>query len=405
MNIVNLHQRLAFFYELIGCGHALYHTVLDPSLQLADTNCPFSAHIPALLNWDEDAPSFFASLADEPLPVMIAGCADLLWILDFEKAEDALLAFHLIGPVFLEDVSVPRLEAAISALGIYGGEKHELVGQLTALPIFPINRWMDYGLMLHYSLYGQRLDSGSFHFVDRKIASSEAPEQQRPSASHGTWAMEQELLRLIEEGNLDYRKRMGRLVERGQMVPLGAGDTLRHVKNSIIIFTALCTRAAIRGGLSPEVAYTLSDRYINSAESAGSFEEAASINSRMQDDFVQRVHDCRYGQVSPLFQKLFQYLDTHLENTPSMPDIAKEMGYSVSYLAREFKKQTGQTMQQYLRSRRIELARLALLGSNDSIQNICHSLGFSSQSYFTAEFRKAVGMTPTAYRQRNGVEA
>ena len=87
-----------------------------------------------------------------------------------------------------------------------------------------------------------------------------------------------------------------------------------------------------------------------------------------------------------------------------MPDIAEEMGYSVSYLAREFKKQTGQTMQQYLRQRRIELAKLALLSSNDSIQNICHSLGFSSQSYFTAEFRKAVGMTPTEYRQRNGIE-
>ena len=187
------------------------------------------------------------------------------------------------------------------------------------------------------------------------------------------------------------------------MVPLGAGDTLRHVKNAVIIFTSLCARAAIRGGLSPEVSYTLADRTINSVENAGSFEEVASINSRMQDDFVQRVHDCRYAGVSPLFQKLFQYLDTHLENTPSIPDIADEMGYSVSYLAREFKKQTGQTMQQYLRQRRIELAKLALLSSNDSIQNICHRLGFSSQSYFTAEFRKAVGMTPTEYRQRNGI--
>jgi len=401
---MNLHQKLAFFYELIGCGHALYHTVFDPSLQFKDTNCPFSHHIPALLNLNEDAPFFFSSLADEQLPVVITGCSDLLWILDFEKEEGELLAFHLIGPVFLEDISVPRLEAAISALGISGGEKRELVGQLSALPMFPINRWMDYGLMLHYSLCGQHLDSGSFHFVDRKTAAPETQEKQQPISSHGTWAMEQELLRLIEEGNLDYRKRAGQLVGRGQMVPLGGGDTLRHIKNSIIIFTSLCARAAIRGGLSPEVAYTLSDRYINSVESAGSFEEVAGINSRMQDDFVQRVHDCRYAGVSPLFQKLFQYLDTHLENTPSIPDIADEMGYSVSYLAREFKKQAGQTMQQYLRSRRIELARLALLSSNDSIQNICHRLGFSSQSYFTAEFRKAVGMTPTEYRQRNGIE-
>ena len=377
---MNLHQKLAFFYELIGCGHALYHTVFDPSLQLKDTNCPFSQHIPALLNLNEDAPFFFSSLADEQLPVVITGCSDLLWILDFEKEEGELLAFHLIGPVFLEDISV------------------------SALPMFPINRWMDYGLMLHYSLCGQHLDSGSFHFVDRKTVSPETQEKQQPISSHGTWAMEQELLRLIEEGNLDYRKRAGRLVGRGQMVPLGAGDTLRHVKNAVIIFTSLCARAAIRGGLSPEVSYTLADRTINSVENAGSFEEVASINSRMQDDFVQRVHDCRYAGVSPLFQKLFQYLDTHLENTPSIPDIADEMGYSVSYLAREFKKQTGQTMQQYLRQRRIELAKLALLSSNDSIQNICHHLGFSSQSYFTAEFRKAVGMTPTEYRQRNGIE-
>lgn len=327
----------------------------------------------------------------------------MLWILDYEKEGETLLAFHLIGPVFLEDIAVHQLEAAVSGLGFWGGEKRELVQQLSALPMFPINRWMDYGLMLHYCLWGEYLDSGSFHFIDRKAATAEAPDKQQKSSSHGTWAMEQELLRLIEEGNLDYRRRVGRLVGQGQMVPLGAGDTLRHVKNTIIIFSALCARASMRGGLSPEVAYTLSDRYINQVESAVSFEEVASINNLMQDDFVQRVHDCRSMGVSPLLQKLQEYLDTHLENTPSVPEIAAQMGYSPSYLARTFKKQTGQTIQQYLRSRRIELSKLALLSSNDSIQTICYRLGFGSQSYFTEQFRKVVGMSPTKYRQKNGI--
>ena len=400
---MNLDQKLAFFRELILCGHELYHSVLDPELTIVSTNCPFSTHIPALLAYDDNTARDFAQLAENGAPVVITGYADLLWILDFERTDGALAAFHLVGPVFLEDIAMYQLETAVSDLGISGGEKRWLVQQLSSLPIMPINHWMDYGLMLHYCLRGEHLDSSILRFVDRKSSSSETPEKRQQSSTHGTWAMEQELLRLIEEGNLDYRKRAGQLVGRGQMVPLGGGDTLRHIKNSIIIFTSLCARAAIRGGLSPEVAYSLSDRYINSVESAGSFEEVAGINSRMQDDFVQRVHDCRYAGVSPLFQKLFQYLDTHLENTPSIPEIAAEMGYSASYLAREFKKQSGQTMQQYLRSRRIELAKLALLSSNDSIQNICHSLGFGSQSYFTAEFRKAVGMTPTEYRQRNGV--
>ena len=400
---MDLAHKLSFFRELLRCGLELHYTVLDRELQLADTSCPFAAHIPALLGLDAGAPEEFALLAKDASPVIITGYADLLWVLDFEIEQNELRAYHLVGPVFLEDIAAYRLESAVSALGISGGEKRRLCQQLSALPMLPINHFMDYGLMLHYCLRGEHLDSGAFNFADRNASSNASRQEEPRNSSHGTWAMEQELLRLIEEGNLDYRKRAGQLVGRGQMVPLGGGDTLRHIKNSIIIFTSLCARAAIRGGLSPELAYTLSDRYINSVESAGSFEEVAGINSRMQDDFVQRVHDCRYAGVSPLFQKLFQYLDTHLENTPSIPDIADEMGYSVSYLAREFKKQTGQTMQQYLRSRRIELAKLALLSSNDSIQNICHRLGFSSQSYFTAEFRKAVGMTPTEYRRKNGI--
>ena len=397
-------QNLSFFRELLRCGHELDYTVLTPELQISDTSCPFAAHIPALLGLDAEAPEEFALLAEDTAPVIITGYADLLWVLDFEIEQNDLRNYHLIGPVFMEDIAAYRLESAISELGISGGDKRRLCQQLSALPMLPINHIMDYGLMLHYCLRGEHLDSGAFRFADRNSGSNALRQEEPRNSSHGTWAMEQELLRLIEEGNLDYRKRAARLVGRGRMAPLGNGDTLRHVKNAVIIFTSLCARAAIRGGLSPEVSYTLADRYINSVESARSFEEVAKINASMQDDYVQRVHECRYAGVSPLFQKLSQYLDTHLENTPSIPDIADEMGYSVSYLAREFKKQTGQTMQQYLRSRRIELAKLALLSSNDSIQNICHSLGFSSQSYFTAEFRKSVGMTPTEYRQRNGIE-
>lgn len=400
---MNLAQKLSFFRELLRCGHELNVTILDRELLLVDTSCPFAAHIPALLDLGGNAASEFALLAETAAPVVITGHADLLWILDFEKEQNELCAYHLIGPVFIEDIASFRLESAASEMGITGGEKRLLCQQLSALPMLPINHFMDYGLMLHYCLWGEHLDSGSFRYADRKSPSRGICQEETRSASHGTWAMEQELLRLIEEGNLDYRKRAAQLVGRGRMAPLGNGDTLRHFKNAVIIFTSLCARAAIRGGLSPEVSYTLADRYINSVENARSFEEVAKINAAMQDDYVQRVHDCRSGAASPLMQKLREYLDTHLEKAPSVPQIAEELGYSASYLAREFKKQTGLTMQQYQRSRRIELAKLALRSSSNSIQDICQSLGFGSQSYFTEQFRAAVGMTPTEYRRKNGI--
>ena len=400
---MKLAHKLSFFRELLRCGLELNYTVLNRELQVANTSCPFAAHIPALLGLGAGAPEEFALLARDASPVVITGYADLLWLLDFEKEQNELRNYHLLGPVFMEDIAAYRLESDVSELGISGREKRRLCQQLSALPMLPINHFMDYGLMLHYCLWEEHLDPVDFRFADLNSTSNAVRQEEPRNSSHGTWAMEQELLRLIEEGNLDYRKRAAQLVGRGRMAPLGNGDTLRHFKNAVIIFTSLCARAAIRGGLSPEVSYTLADRYINSVERARSFEEVTKINASMQDDFVQRVHDCRAKATPPLMQKLRQYLDTHLENTPSVPEIAEELGYSESYLAREFKKHTGLTIQQYQRARRLELAKLALLSSNDSIQNICRGLGFSSQSYFTAEFRKAVSMTPTEYRQRNGL--
>lgn len=48
-------------------------------------------------------------------------------------------------------------------------------------------------------------------------------------------------------------------------------------------------------------------------------------------------------------------------------------------------------------------AKDALRLSGESVQAICHRLGFGSQSYFGAQFKKHIGMTPTEYRKRQGI--
>ena len=148
-----------------------FHTVFDPDLHIRETNCPFSSYIPVLLALGSDTAEEFALLAEKEVPLLIMGYSDLFWILDFEKTDGVLRDFHLIGPVLVEDIATRRMETAISELGISGEEKRLLCLQLSELHILPINHWMDYGLMLHYSLCGERLDSGSFHFVDRKADS------------------------------------------------------------------------------------------------------------------------------------------------------------------------------------------------------------------------------------------
>jgi AraC family transcriptional regulator len=51
-------------------------------------------------------------------------------------------------------------------------------------------------------------------------------------------------------------------------------------------------------------------------------------------------------------------------------------------------------------SKRIARARAMLEASSAPLSEISASLGFESQSHFTAVFHKLVGTTPAAYRQR-----
>ena len=400
---MSLDQGLSLFYEMIGCGHELYYAVFDPSFALTESNCPFSRWLSKLLGLNDDAPEQTARYAQSGTPVILSTGFGLLWIMDYDRQPvGELRAYHVLGPVFLEDVPAHAVDRYLSDLEISGGDKRTLAQQLAALPLFPINHFTDYGLMQHYCLTGEKKDADIFAFADRTSA-EESRESTEVVSSHGTWAMEQELLRLVEEGNLDYKQRAARLIGKGQMMPLGNGDTLRHVKNSVIIFTALCARAAMRGGLAPEVAYSLSDRYIILLEQSVSFEEVARINAAMQEDYVSRVHRCRQNKLSPMVQGACQYLESHTGEKLSVPALAEKMGYSVSYLTREFKQQTGMTVNEYLLSQRIRLAKEALRGSQESIQSISHRLGFGSHSYFTAQFKAATGMTPVEYRLKNGV--
>ncbi|MBQ6363305.1 MAG: helix-turn-helix domain-containing protein [Lachnospiraceae bacterium] len=395
-------DRIHLFHDLLGCGPELNYTVLTPSLTLLESSCPFAVRLPALLRLDDLFREQIAPYAASGSPVILSSGAGMIWAVDYEKDTDRnLQAYHLIGPIMIDDVPAQRIRSYLSDFDLDLAGIRQLLTELSALPVLPITQFRNYGLMQHYCLTGEKAGAEIFSYAD--LMPGEKSEESVPEhSSHGTWQMEQELLKLIEEGNPDYRQHAARLTSRGRMEPLGNGDPLRHMKNTAIIFTSLCARAAIRGGLTPEAGYSISDHYINLLENASSFEEVSELNAQMQEEYVSRVHACRSQSLSPLVQNTCQYLLDHLSEPLNVPMLAKEMGYSVSYLARVFRKQTGMTLHEYQRAKRIERAMDALREGTEPVQSICHRLGFGSHSYFTEQFRKHTGMTPNDYRRHNG---
>jgi AraC-like DNA-binding protein len=83
-----------------------------------------------------------------------------------------------------------------------------------------------------------------------------------------------------------------------------------------------------------------------------------------------------------------------------IPALARSANVSESYFSRSFKAAFGETPHQYVMSRRMERAK-ALLRTNDlSVTEICLAVGFTSLGSFSSQFRRLVGTSPTAYRER-----
>lgn len=79
--------------------------------------------------------------------------------------------------------------------------------------------------------------------------------------------------------------------------------------------------------------------------------------------------------------------------------VAAAAGYSAFHFSRAFQQAYGESPGRYLTRRRIERAQDLLRGSDLTVTEICLAVGFSSLGSFSTTFRRAVGSSPTAYRE------
>ena len=276
----------------------------------------------------------------------------------------------------------------------------KLMRLLPVLPVMSYALFTRYVLLVHNMMTGQQLDLDAFS-ITQAPQTGQAAESVGGRDRNKVYLSERAMLQMVRNGDINYYGVLQGSIRLSPGVPVQGQDPLRQVKTSIVVFTTLVSRAAMEGGLSPEIAYPLGDSYIQSVESCRDSGELNALAHAMYHDFIYRVHHLRSNpNYSHAIQKCCDYIELSLDRKIRTADLAALVGYTEYYLTEKFKKETGQSVSSYIRYAKVERAKVMLISTEQSIREIAEALAFNTVNYFIQCFRDTTGYTPAQYRKR-----
>ncbi len=106
------------------------------------------------------------------------------------------------------------------------------------------------------------------------------------------------------------------------------------------------------------------------------------------------------GEILPIVSMARNYIELHFSQPElSLTDVAKHLRVSASYLSKLIKQEIGYSFTELLTQIRIEKAMRLMDDPKLRIYEISERVGYSTQHYFSAAFKKATGMSPVKYRK------
>ena len=289
---------------------------------------------------------------------------------------------------------------------IQPGYLQQFCDQLIQLPLFTLEKLKDMICILS-RLFENEVNSESILFVDtvvgRKVGMTTLDQQifeQRETADyHVPQDFEKAICDAVELGNRALLERALLSPVQGHVGRMSAND-LRQQKYSFICMAVLSSRAAIRGGLEPETAFSLSDLYCQRADLLTEIPLLQNLTFTMLMDFCSKVREIRKRPASSkIIENCLRYISVHLHEPISLDILSDYCGLCGRSLSIRFKSEMGIGIPEYIHREKLQEARYLLRNTDKTLSQITNYLNYPSQSYFTQIFKKYEGLTPQQYRE------
>ncbi|QGH36801.1 response regulator [Gracilibacillus salitolerans] len=122
--------------------------------------------------------------------------------------------------------------------------------------------------------------------------------------------------------------------------------------------------------------------------------------TKIIDDYQNLVH-----RQNNYVQLAIHYMEIKLDQSVSLQEVADHVHVNPSYLSEMLRKETGASYVEFITELRMSKAVELLVHTPAKVKEVSNQVGYSDWKYFTSQFKKHFGLTPTQYRQRLKADA
>jgi len=312
-----------------------------------------------------------------------------------------------VGPVLYSTFSDEMMHDLMEEFHL-NKEKDQLVQYYQSLPVISNLHFMNMSMILYYMLFQKQLDLAEMIQMNKEVENNKIgmelvnrrfSEQQDNRKVKYDIAGEMKVYETIRAGKKgEIIQVLRELIETVEPGILSRKSHLRNQKNLAISGIALATRAAIEGGLYPEIAYTLSDFFIQNLEDLTDSNAVARLLMNAFLEFTDRVEKSNRNKYSKPIHVCQHYIFTHLYEEITLTKLAEIVAINPSYLSTLFKKEVGMSISEYVQSAKVNEAKNLLSYTSYSMSDIASLLNFYDQSHFIRVFKKYTGVTPKQFK-------
>lgn len=140
------------------------------------------------------------------------------------------------------------------------------------------------------------------------------------------------------------------------------------------------------------------------AETMAEEAAVADVQQSLQADSRSVGEESLSEEDQRFMQCVVEFVEQHIDNSDlSVTELAAKLNVSKSGLNRKLKSLLGVAPKEFINKARMNRAVALLRHSDLPVKEIAYRCGFSDQNYFGKCFRAAMGVSPSEYRQKNGL--